>query len=320
MASPSASSATISIHSNGSEEDFFTLPLEYMNPTSESEPSPSMLASTHPDPLFLQAVLYNCSRLHPQRLLGRFLFGTAPNTDYKVILTPGHEYDRRDTWIHSWPPTSMADFGPDSTRSSKSPVGISSSLMEAIRARLPQNLNILHAAHANPDGLPLDILEQHAAHYLRFRPRLLSLSGLQDVATRTTLLNCMSLPQVSNLTFEEVGDRFWDGMAPFWCEEDFTPMNYFPYGDEIPSMLCAVKTGSIDILRQLMEFGADITFWTSPQFYVPDPPTPSSLAITTPLHVAIQAGDLTMLSYLLNVHHFDPNAMALVAPTRCHTH
>ena len=42
-----------------------------------------------------------------------------------------------------------------------------------------------------------------------------------DVANREVMLECMDLPQMSGLTLEEVEDRFWDGMAPFWCEEGF---------------------------------------------------------------------------------------------------
>jgi len=68
----------------------------------------------------------------------------------------------------------------------------------------------------------------------------------------------------------------------------------------------------------LLEAGADASFWMSPHFYVLDPPTESSLSVSSPLHAALQVRDNEMLKHLLDID-FDPNIMPLANPTRCFT-
>jgi hypothetical protein len=86
----------------------------------------------------------------------------------------------------------------------------------------------------------------------------------------------------------------------------------------MPSLVEAARSGSIEILNMLLAAGADASFWMSPHFYVPEPPTQSSLSISSPLHAALQIKDMKMLKYLLDID-FDPNIMPLANPTRCFT-
>jgi hypothetical protein len=107
-------------------------------------------------------------------------------------------------------------------------------------------------------------------------------------------------------------------MAPFWCEEAFTPTSFYHHGESMPSLVEAARSGDIDMFDMLLEAGADASFWMSPQFYVPDPPTESSLSVSSPLHAALQVRDNEMLKHLLDID-FDPNVMPLANPTRCFT-
>lgn len=201
----------------------------------------------------------------------------------------------------------------------RSILGITTPLMEAIRAQLSANIRILLQAGANPNGVPYDLLDDYAALFLRFRPSIKHLfDGSLDVASRYVFLTHMNLPQISSLTCEEVEDRFEDGMAPFWCEEGFTQAFFWTNGESMHSLIEAAKYGSIEIFEMLLGAGADASFWTRPQFCVPEPPTESSLAVSSPLHAAIEARNAGMLKYLLGKG-FDPNTMPLVNPTRCVT-
>jgi hypothetical protein len=243
--------------------------------------------------------------------------------------------------------TSLLDLGrthyndsSNSVRITGGEVGITTPLMEAIRAQLPENIKILLEAGADPNGIPTEAMSRYATFFLRFRPsipRFVDDGG--DVASREVLLECMDLPQMSGLTLEEVEDRFWDGMAPFWCEEDFIKADFYPHGEAAPSLVEAARCGSIEIFDHIWAAGADASFWMAPQFklpsqddhnfiqeqddirpqfVVPEPPTPSSLSISTPVHAALQNRDVEMLKHLLTAG-FDPNTMPLANPTRCFT-
>jgi ankyrin repeat protein len=318
MHSPSASSATLSIRSaddiaaiddliqddapnvvNQLDEDHeshnLIVPDEYLEPAHEHSLAPSMKAASNPDPHILRAVLYN----------GYSRFNQARN------FSPYHA-----DYCLDYP----SEFGCDALRSNgRNEIGVTTPLMEALRARLPTNVKILLDAGANPDGVPLHILENHAALFLRFRPGIRSLeNGSKDFATRSEFLGLMDLPQLSNLTDEEVGDRCWDGLAPFWCEEGFTPSSFWKHGSSMHSLIEAARLGHIEDFDLLLEYGADASFWMRPHLFVPEPPSSSSLCISTPIHAAIENGKHSMLRHILDLG-FDPNAMALANPTRCVT-
>lgn len=337
MNSPSTSSATLSIHS---DEDFVSCPPppaddddtrmslvpynsehsddgdsnyrppeEYLDPVDEGSLSPSMRAASNSDQRILKAVLsegfelyyeISCSR---RSLIRANYYGKYENYDYSPkILNYRSEYS-----CHA-----LRSKG-------RSLAGVTSPIMEAIRAKLPNNVKILLDAGANPNGLPFFIFDDYAALFLRFRPSIQPLKlGKRDRATRSEYLELMDLPQISSLTREEVEDRFWEGMAPFWCEENFTDACFWPHGDTLHALVEAAKSGSIEIFNMLLVSGADATSWKKPQFYVPSPASESALSISSPLHAAIANSKLPMLWHLLELG-FDPNTMALSNPTRCVT-
>ena len=73
------------------------------------------------------------------------------------------------------------------------------------------------------------------------------------------------------------------------------------------------------MLKKLMAANPDISFWdTSQQQDIPNPPNPSSLSISSPLHAAIRTGNLAVLRELLEVG-FNPNLYQRSAPTLCVT-
>lgn len=309
MASPTspASSATLSCHSDEElplapyslaapsadfyNDDLVFRPEDWLEPLSASARLTSIQAAGDPNPLALKAVL------------GRDLGDCLQSENY-------HRPRKNPRY---W------DCGPNSSSFSSGEEGITSPLLEAVSAKLPYNVDILLKAGADPNGVDVGIMEKYAAFFLRFRPRIPPLVEENgDVAFRKELLECMNQPQMSNLTQEEIEDRMWDGMAPFWSEEGFTPVNFFPHGDSMPSLVEAAKSGSIPIFKRLLEAGADASFWTRPQFFVPNLPTVSSLSLSSPLHAAIRGSQPEMLRYLLSTG-FDPNTQPLINPTRCFT-
>jgi ankyrin repeat protein len=373
MASPSASSATLSFESFDDEvpmdiddpnspvpydeDDNFVLLDEYDNQQQILSPPPSRKQSLHletePDPSLLKAVVFDGLRTNlpdhytdPQ-LVGS-LYTLSPSMRaaldpdpgvLKAVLSDGYNVynerinkalaSRRDTALSMLPRAPVFDFpvsdmssefGPNSLRvMCGSKVGITTPLMEAIREGLPDNVSMLLEVGANPNGVPLQVMEDYAAFFLRFRPMIPLFTDEEgDLASRGELLKCMDLPQISSTTLEEVEDRFWDGMAAFWCEEAFTPTTFYHHGESMPSLVEAARCGTVDMFDMLLEAGADASFWMSPQFYVPHPPTESSLSVSSPLHAALQNRDNEMLRHLLEIG-FDPNVMPLANPTRCFT-
>ncbi|CZR59343.1 uncharacterized protein PAC_09235 [Phialocephala subalpina] len=283
------------------EQDDFVLPEEYTRPNSKEGLSPLMLAASDPDSRILKAIL-------------------AKGNLYYLAETPAERNRRLRFHIPTSFPVATPQFWPNSfTANGEGEVGITTPLMEAIRAQRPENVRILIDAKANPNGPPHHLMEKYSAFFFRFRPIIPPTSDQYgDVTSREGLLNRMDLPQLSSLTWEEVEDRFYDGMAPFWCEQDFVPADFYPHGEAMPAIVEAARCGSTEVVDQLIRAGADTSFWKTPQFFVPAVPTESSLSVSSPLHAALQARDLGMLKHLLGLG-FEPNTMPLSNPTRCFT-
>ena len=349
MASPSASSTTLSIHSDdhhlgpaaeegqipGQEkqsiinalapprwelegvvydehDNSFVLSDEYYLPAGEWSLSAPMRAAAHPDPRVLKAVLEHANELYSKRVAADLI----QRRENGIPMSPsgclaGGSYPLADMSL---------EFGPNSLRVSGSgDAGITTPLLEAIRFEHLENVKTLLDASANPNGVPLSVMDNYAAFFLRFRPQIPSYSDeVGDLASRTEFLELMDLPQLSRLTREEVEDRFCDGMAPFWCEEGFTPNDFYPNGGSIPSLVAAAKCESTDIFDELLNTGAEASFWLNRQYSLPEEPTESSISVSSPLHAAIEVGNLTMVRHLLDLK-FNPNILPLTSPTRCYT-
>jgi ankyrin repeat protein len=289
------------------------LPDHYTDPQcvgNQYSLSPSMMAASNPDSGVLKAVLSYGNIIYNERINEDLAL--RKHTALSALRqAPVFDFSLCDI---------SSEFGPNSLRVlCGSQVGITTPLMEGIRNGLIDNVGLLLEAGANANGIPLSVMEDYAAFFLRFRPMIPSLTDEDgDVSSRDMLLKCMDLPQVSSLTLEEVEDRLWDGLCPFWCEEAFTPTAFYHHGESIPSLVEAARCGTIDMFDMLLEAGADASFWMSPHFYVPEPPTVSSLSVSSPLHAALQRRDNDMLKHLLDID-FDPNIMPLANPTRCFT-
>ncbi|KAF8849093.1 ankyrin [Acephala macrosclerotiorum] len=283
------------------DSDNFILPDKYTRPSGKEGLSPLMLAASDPDSRILRAIL-------------------SKGNPFYVLETPAERNHRLRFHIPTSFPVATPQFWPNSfTENGEGDVGITTPLMEAIRAQSSENVRILLDAKANPNGPPLHLMEKYSAFFFRFRPIIPPTSDQYgDVASRQALLDRMDLPQLSTLTWEEVEDRFYDGMAPFWCEQDFVPADFYPHGEAMPAIVEAARCGSIEVVDQLLNAGADTSFWKSPQFFVPAAPTESSLSVSSPLHAALQARDLDILKHLLDLG-FEPNTMPLSNPSRCFT-
>ncbi|KAH8597049.1 hypothetical protein B0O99DRAFT_619216 [Bisporella sp. PMI_857] len=281
-----------------------------------------MLAATESDPRILKTVLSQALYLYKLRTESQSLSFSGRLTSF---------------WPFDPPiPEAFDHFGPNSIRvvggTTCMPLiaaepwqttpypelfGIVTPLLRAIRSRLPKNVQTLLSGGANPNGVPLDVFSDYAAFFLRFRPSIPPNTDTKgDVASLHTFLYEMDLAQLSPITMEEIEDRLVDGMAPFWCEEGFTPSNIYPNGSEIHSLVAAAHSGSVEIFDMLLKAGADCSAWMlfapSKQF------RESHLSISTPIHAAIARQDEKMVRHLFQLG-FDPNAMAYSNPTRCHT-
>jgi hypothetical protein len=156
-----------------------------------------------------------------------------------------------------------------------------------------------------------------AALFLRFRPETNScyiMTG--DIMSLPDFLSCMDVFQSSGLTEEEVEDRF-SRTSPFCNESIINRWQARALEDSVPS-LCKAASGSIAIFRHLAQAGADASFWLGSDVEISEVQTASSLAVTTPLHVAIKTRNVEMLEYLL-ASGYNPNIQALAAPSQCFT-
>lgn len=184
------------------EIDEFVLPNHYTDPQflgNQYTLSPCMRGAIDPDPRVLKAILSYGSKIYTEKIhtalavqqqTTRSTSQQAPVFDFPVSDVSGHS----------------GDFGPDSLRVvCGSKIGITTPLMEAIRAGLPENVSTLLQAGANPNGVPLQVMEDYSAFFLRFRPMIPGFTDEDgDVASRGVLLKCMDLPQISSITMEEV--------------------------------------------------------------------------------------------------------------------
>lgn len=182
-------------------EDFILLD-EYTCVGTRDTLSPSMKAASNPDSRVLKAVLSKGKDLHDKQVVEEF----KRRKEEGISLFPSYEHS---VGYFDFPFADMSpDFGPNIVRYNAQAVGITSPLMEAIRAQLPGNVKILLDAGADPNGVPLGVMEEYSAFFLRFRPEIPPHADEKgDVASRDILLQCMDLAQISPLTREEVEDR-----------------------------------------------------------------------------------------------------------------
>ncbi|KAJ5777288.1 hypothetical protein N7520_000534 [Penicillium odoratum] len=191
-----------------------------------------------------------------------------------------------------------------------------SALIAAIRAQSAENVELLLKLGANPDGYEISSFEAWQSLFLHFRTEV-DLNKLWDDCTRdgddctrAEILADMPRQQTVRITEEEVEERplleFWAGVTrASLCDE------YPNFGHPL---VIAAGSGLVKIMDLLRATDADRSFWTAfPALEdLPEPPTPSSLALSSPIHAAISSASqgIEMLHYLLQAG-FNPNVLPL---------
>ncbi|KAI9657147.1 MAG: hypothetical protein M1821_003313 [Bathelium mastoideum] len=186
-----------------------------------------------------------------------------------------------------------------------------SSLLRAITSQRLENVRFLLEQGAGPSGISMLSQETYARRFRRFLsddclPSATDIPILpEDVPNDAPL-------QLSSLTAKELAAR-QQTVSTFWGPPNLLPLDTSQNGESLHSLVVSAKT-TPEIFDTLMAAGADARFWRgSLATQLPDPPTPSSLCLSTPLHSAISAGNLPMLQHIIEKHDFNPNARALVA-------
>jgi ankyrin repeat protein len=168
-------------------------------------------------------------------------------------------------------------------------------LLVAVEAGQVDNVRALLEVKADPNGLDKLVLLDYAIQQKQHR--------LPDAEN----LRLRSSPGVQQQFWREWNHRKYGMPEP-------------PSAPPVSAVVKAVQVGSTEILDLLLESGADISFWTSEKtwhsddldgFLSPTLETVSSLCVTTPLHAAIEAGNIEMVKHLLGKG-FSPNAIPLI--------
>ncbi|KAI5818256.1 hypothetical protein BZA77DRAFT_307787 [Pyronema omphalodes] len=168
-------------------------------------------------------------------------------------------------------------------------------LLAAVEAGQLQNVRTLLEVKADPNGLDKLVLLDYAIQHKQKR-----------------LLDADDSRLNPSPGVQQKFGREWSHRRYGMLEAPSTP--------PVSAVVKAVQVGSIEILDMLLESGADISFWTSERtwrsndldsIFSSKPETVSSLCITTPLHAAIEAGNITMVKHLLSKG-FSPNVVPLI--------
>lgn len=193
-----------------------------------------------------------------------------------------------------------------------------SPLVEAINARLPQNVEILLAAGADPNGIRLRDLDDYSVRFIRGRIPTYD-SYMVECPPRSKVLDAMEahyLDQLAPLTAREVSDRR-KTFSRFWTEP-VLPTTFFRATPARTALETASSVGDPALFDQVRAAQPDDSWWridpTPPQ--LPADLTHSTLCTSSPVHEAILAGKTDMLCYLLDLG-YSPNILPLAAPTRC---
>ncbi|KAH9478513.1 hypothetical protein JR316_0008968 [Psilocybe cubensis] len=193
-----------------------------------------------------------------------------------------------------------------------------SPLVEAIRASLPGNIEILLQAGADPNGIPLDYLDEYSVRFIRGRDSKYDTYSFVACPPRSKVLAISSVvkPQISPLTQTEILRRR-KGFSRFWTEPAF-PTISFKSKPARTALEEAASKGDIAIFDQVRASNPDESWWTSGRIpsQLPDILTHSSLSVSSPIHEAIISTKNEMLEHLLAIG-YSPNILPLAAPTCC---
>ena len=135
-----------------------------------------------------------------------------------------------------------------------------SPLLQAVISQLPVNVRILLEPGAIADGMDQHNLENYLAFFRRFMP--INVGHPEPcIAWRHYEESNLTISQLSPLTLDEINDRHYN-TTRFWTSVgDFVPLDMFPNGNRMPSLVAAASTGNIEIMDMLLKAGADTSHW-----------------------------------------------------------
>jgi hypothetical protein len=197
-------------------------------------------------------------------------------------------------------------------------------LLRAIERHRPENLRLLLAHGADPNGCCIQTQRNLSRLVRRFW--LVKVSDLEDcypdelpfalsygAPIRPTDVGKAS-EELVPLIDAEIENRRTCFFPRFWTERHKKGLDY-SRDDTILNSVARAGTSSPEILDLLLDGGADARFWLQPgtneQLKDEEHLSPSALALSTPLHAAIANNNLTILRVLLE-RGFNPNARAII--------
>jgi ankyrin repeat protein len=193
-----------------------------------------------------------------------------------------------------------------------------SALIEATKARLLGNVELLLAKGADPNGLPIECMDDYSMavngrRQLQRKRHPCSIhTPLRSLLTRKADLSQSGIP-----TQEELEKRR-EMFAPFqfWAQNIYCPSRQ---NEAQTALEGAAEASEFNVLERLMDRRPDISFWTAPkQLAVLETPTHSSLSTANPLIIAIQKGHTHVIRRLLSAG-FNPNIYQSSTPRSCVT-
>jgi len=196
-----------------------------------------------------------------------------------------------------------------------------SPLVAAIEAHLPQNVAILLAAGADPNGIQLQDLDEYSVRFIRGRNPAYNKRNFCQCPLRAKVMAKLvgksdTVPQTAPLTAQEVAARR-KVFSRFWSEHEL-PTLRFRSTPARTALEIATSIGDVQLFDQVRDAGPDESWWVidpTPQ-ELPDTLTHSVLCTSSPCHEAIIARKNNMLEHLLALG-YSPNILPLAAPTWC---
>lgn len=196
--------------------------------------------------------------------------------------------------------------------------------------------------------MSLDTLSEYSVRFLRFRPISEHGRSYHSVPPHDKLLSLAELASQSKVLEKAVGkakprsehpqnhpkiterelEERRRGRARFWAEELFprempkpgwrSRKSYPAPKGALTAVEAAARIGDVELIDELVEKGADVSFWQLPaQTEMPFPPTPSAMPVSSTLHGAVEVGKVGVVKHLLEKHRFNPNTFPLAAVIRC---
>lgn len=192
-------------------------------------------------------------------------------------------------------------------------------ILRAVETRRLENVRLLLDHGANPNGVPIATQLLLARLQRRFTTRPHDNAADMDHPISADEVGTVA-SQTVPLTDEELRERRTK-VARFWTEPHKCGVDYSTEAAQLHSIVRA-GASTAEILELLLNAddgsgrcSADASFWrdiaTVSSLPEEEQLTPSSLAISTPLHSAIATNNMAMLRSLLDCG-FSPNARAVI--------